>query len=39
MDRTEEMIDPERFKQLVVEAIWLGFLVAVIWMVLRIVGL
>ena len=32
------MIDPERFGQLVVEALWLGF-VAVLWMVLRIVGL
>ena len=33
------MIDPEQLKQLIVEALWLGFLVAIIWMVLRIVGL
>jgi hypothetical protein len=33
------LIDPERLKQLVIEALWLGFLVAIIWMVLRIVGL
>ena len=33
------MIDPEQLKQLIVEALWLAFLVAIIWMVLRIVGL
>jgi uncharacterized membrane protein YhdT len=32
-------LTPERFKQLAIEALWLGFLVAIIWMVLRIVGL
>ena len=37
--RRENRLTPERLKQLVVEALWLGFLVAVIWMVLRIVGL
>jgi hypothetical protein len=30
---------PQRLKQLVIEAIWLGFLVAIIWIVLRVVGL
>jgi hypothetical protein len=33
------LIDPEGLMQLVVEALWLGFLITIIWMVLRIVGL
>jgi hypothetical protein len=35
----EELLTPERFKQLVIETLWLGFLIIVIWMVLRAVGL
>ena len=30
---------PERLKQLVIETIWFGFLVTIIWIVLRVVGL
>ena len=29
---------PERLKQLVIETLWLGFVIIVIWMVLRAVG-
>jgi hypothetical protein len=32
-------LTPERLKQLVIDTIWLGFLVTIIWMVLRVVGL
>jgi hypothetical protein len=32
-------LTPERLKQLIIEALWLGFLIAIIWMVLRVVGL
>jgi hypothetical protein len=32
-------LTPERLKQLVIETLWLGFLIIVIWMVLRAVGL
>jgi hypothetical protein len=32
-------LTPERRKQLVIETIWLGFLVTIIWIVLRAVGL
>jgi hypothetical protein len=32
-------LTPERLKQLVIDTIWLGFLIIVIWMVLRAVGL
>jgi hypothetical protein len=35
----EELIDPERLKQLVIEMIWFGFLVTIIWIVLRVLGL
>ena len=30
---------PERLKQLVIDTIWLGFLIIIIWVVLRAVGL
>jgi hypothetical protein len=29
----------ERLKQLVIDTIWFGFLVTIIWIVLRVVGL
>jgi hypothetical protein len=29
----------DRLKQLVIDMIWLGFLVIIIWMILRVVGL
>jgi len=32
-------LTPERLKQLVIETLWLGFLIIVFWMVLRAVGL
>jgi hypothetical protein len=32
-------LTPERLKQLVIETLWLGLLIIVIWMVLRAVGL
>jgi hypothetical protein len=32
-------LTPERLKQLVIETLWLGFVIIVIWMVLRAVGL
>ena len=35
----EELMTPERLKQLVIETIWFGFLVTIIWIVLRVVGL
>jgi hypothetical protein len=31
-------LTPERLKQLVIETLWLGFVIIVIWMVLRAVG-
>ena len=35
----ENRLTLEQLKQLVLDTIWLGSLVAIIWMVLRIVGL
>jgi hypothetical protein len=32
-------LTPERLKQLVIESIWFVFLVTIIWIVLRVVGL
>jgi hypothetical protein len=32
-------LTPERLKQLVIDTIWLGFLIIIIWVVLRAVGL